>query len=234
MASMDPIDIYIVPKDNKDILFGDSSTKMEVVSEIETLSSPKDLEVEMMTKKTFLIGGLNGSLEVLRLVKRTTGDLRLPNIRQNMIVYADQYVIFDMKTFTKLKKDGINIAIPVQRKEDETIKDPVESLKILDSSLEAIQKTKEFLILNLKDSKGNDIIVRRISEADIKNKLNTEDPKRKQPMRIIFVLKNPWAGTATSVSDMKISGMINFDKSYEETMSLNNGIVEPASSINNV
>jgi hypothetical protein len=99
-AESEIIDVYVVPKENKDILFGDSSTTIEVVSEIETMTSPKDLEVPIMKQRTFLIGGPNGVLEVLRLVKRTTGDLRLPNIRQNMIVYADQYVSFNMKIFT--------------------------------------------------------------------------------------------------------------------------------------
>lgn len=219
-SSAEPIDIYIVPKQNKDVLFGDSSITMEVVSDIETMSSPKDLEVPIMKQKTFLIGGPNGVLEVLRLVKRTTGDLRLPNIRQNMIVYADQYISFDMKAFTKLKKDGVNIAIPVRRKEDTTLADAVESLKMLDSSVQAIQKIKEFVVLNMKDTKGGEIIVRRFNEAEIKNKLSMEDPRRKQPMRLIFVLKNPWAGSGKSMSDMKITGTIKFDKSYEEDVSL--------------
>jgi hypothetical protein len=219
-AESEIIDVYVVPKENKDILFGDSSTTTEVVSEIETMTSPKDLEVPIMKQRTFLIGGPNGVLEVLRLVKRTTGDLRLPNIRQNMIVYADQYVSFNMKNFTKLKKDGVNIAIPVRRGEDKKLLEAVESLKVLHSSLQAIQNIKEFLVLNLKDSKGGDIVVRRPNEIDIKNKLTMEDPRKKKSMRIIFVLKNPWAGTSTSMSDMKISGMLKFDKSYEENVSL--------------
>lgn len=219
-SSAEPIDIYIVPKENKDVLFGDSSTTMEVVSDIETMSSPKDLEVPIMKQKTFLVGGANGVLEVLRLVKRTTGDLRLPNIRQNMIVYADQYISFDMKGFSKLKKDGVNIAIPVRRKEDTTLAEAVESLRMLDSSVQAIQKIKEFVVLNMKDTKGGEIIVRRLNEAEIKNKLSMEDPRRKQPMSLIFVLKNPWAGTGIPVDRMKISKMLKFDKFYEEDVSL--------------
>jgi len=221
MASgSETIDIYITPKENKDVLFGDSSTSIEVVSEIETMTSPKDLEVPIMKQRTFLIGGANGVIEVLRIVKRTTGDLRLPNIRQNMIVYADQYISFNMKNFMKLKKDGVNIAIPVRRGEDKKLLEAVESLKVIHSSLQAIQNVKEYIVLNMKDSKGGDIVVRRLNEYDIKNKLTMEDPRKKKSMRIVFLLNNPWAGTSTPMSDMKITGMTKFDKYYEEDVSL--------------
>ena len=57
------LDVYIVPKESKDILFGNSPESINVVSEIETMSSPKDLEVPIMKQKTFLVGGANGVLE---------------------------------------------------------------------------------------------------------------------------------------------------------------------------
>lgn len=214
----DTYDVYIVPKQNRDIPFGDDSKSMGIVNDIETISSPKQINVPIMKRKIFLVGGPNGMLEVLSIVKRTTGDLALPNIRQNMIVYADQYISFNMKSFTKLRNDGINIAIPVKRNEDKSLSNVGEALNILYKSLEEIPKTREFLVLNLRDLAGRDIIISSLNVTEIKNKLSEED--RKKRYRIVFVLNNPWGGKSISRGDMKINENILFESTYEENVSL--------------